>query len=167
LLIDEVDKQTLIFTDGRPAHRKIGDRFIDSLLVVRGEQQQASSMSLGFDVKSPLQALRAAIAPPAQVPIAEMPKTSVGWLINCSTPDIVVTDLKLQSASPLSLSMLVITGRSDSRKVKLRFCRDVVLAERETGNPHMPRQAVTHDGDRVDLSLAGHEAVRLHVTLGG
>lgn len=167
LLIDEVDKQTLIFTDGRPAHRKIGDRFIDSLLVVRGEQQQTSSMSLGFDVKSPLQALRAAIAPPAQVPIAEMPKTSVGWLINCSTPDIVVTDLKLQSASPLSLSMLVITGRSDSRKVKLRFCRDVVSAERETGNPHMPRQAVTHEGDRVDLSLAGHEAVRLHVTLGG
>jgi len=165
LLIDEVDKQTLIFTDGRPAHRKIGDRFIDSLLLVRGEQQRQFSMSLGFDVKAPLQALRAAISPPAQIPIAELPKTSVGWLMNCSTPDIVVSDLKVQSDSPLSLSMLVITGCSDSRKVKLRFCRDLVSAERETGNPHLPRQAVTHEGDRVDLSLAGHEAVRLHVTL--
>jgi hypothetical protein len=167
LLVDEVDKQTLIFTAGRPAHRKVGDRFIDSLLVVRGEQARRFSTSLGFDVKSPLQALRAAIAPPVQIPIAGVPKTSVGWLVNCSTADVLVTDMQVQSQSPLVVSMLVITGQSESRKAKLRFCRDVVAAERETGNPHMPRQAVTHEGDRVDLALAGHEAVRLHVTLGG
>jgi len=167
LLIDEVDRQTLIQTDGRPAHRKVGDRFIDSLLVVRGEQARDFQTSIGMDIKEPLQSLRAAICPPPQLSIAASPPASVGWLFNCPTTEIVITDLQVDALAPLTISMLVITTRSESRKVKLRFCRDCVAAERETGNPHLPREAVTHQGDRVELSLAGHEAVRLHVTLQG
>lgn len=167
IVIDEVDHQTLLFTDGRPAHQRVGDRFIDSLLIVRGETQTQFKMRVGFDVREPLSALRAEICPPPSVALESLPPNPVGWLVTCSTPDVLLTDFQLDPAQPLTLSFLVIATRSDSRKVKVRFCRDVVAAEQETGKPEAPYQPLTHEGDVVQVSLTGHEAVRVRVTLKG
>jgi alpha-mannosidase len=165
VVIDEVERQTLLFADGRPAHRKVGDRFIDSLLIVRGETARDFKLSVGFDVRHPSASLRAAACPPARLAVRSVPSSPVGWLVNCPTDDVVLADVRLASADPLVVSMLVITTRPESRKVKLRFCRDCESAEIETGNVHAPRKAVKHEGDRVDLSMAGHETLRLWVTL--
>lgn len=167
VVVDEVDHQTLLFTDGRPAHQRVGDRFIDSLLIVRGETQTQFKMRVGFDVREPLSAFRAAICPPPRVALETLPPNPVGWLVACATPDVLLSDFQLDPTQPLTLSLLVITTRSDSRKVKVRFCRDVVAAERETGKPEAPYQPLTHEGDVVQVSLAGHEAVRIRVTLQG
>ncbi len=167
LVIDEVDHQTLLYADGRPAHQRVGDRFIDSLLIVRGETQTRFKMSVGFDVREPLSALRAAACPPPSVALESVPSNPVGWLVACSTPDVLLSDFQIDPAQPLTMSLLVITTRGDSRKVKVRFCRDVVAAEREIGKPEAPYQPLTHQGDVVHVSMTGHEAVRLRVTLRG
>jgi len=167
LVIDEVDHQTLLYSDGRPAHQRVGDRFVDSLLIVRGETQTQFKMRVGFDIREPLSALRAAACPPPKLTLESVPSNPVGWLVACSTPDVLLSDFQIDSVEPLRLSLLVITTRGDSRKVKVRFCRDVVAAERETGKPEAPYQPLTHEGDVVQVSLTGHEAVRLRVTLQG
>lgn len=165
VVIDEAERQTLLFADGRPAHRKVGDRFIDSLLIVRGETARDFNLSVGFDVRRPAASLRAAACPPSRLAVRTVPSSPVGWLVNCPTDDVVLADVRPDSADPLVVSMLVITTRPESRKVKLRFCRDCESAEIETGNVHAPRKAVKYEGDRVDLSMAGHETLRLWVTL--
>lgn len=165
LLIDEVDRQTLLYSEGRPAHLRVGDRFLDSLLIVRGESQREFGMAIGLDVPEPLAALRAAACPPPQVPIESWPPLGFGWLVNCSAPDVTIVDLRVESTGPLVLSMRVITTTSDSRKVRLRFCRDCRSAQRQTGNPHLPWQDVKHESGYVDLPMAGHEAIPLRVEL--
>ncbi len=164
VLVDEVDRTTLIHTAGYPAHQPSGNRFLDSLILVRGEQQLTSTLAVGFDVPSPLVALRAQGLPPLSLAVDRCPTAATGWLLHCGTPDILVTDLRIDSTGPLVLSMLVIGTSSESRKAKLRFCRNVTDAQRQTDNPHQPQQAVTFTADGVDLPLAGYESVRLHVT---
>lgn len=164
LLVDEVDRTTLIYSGGYPAHQPTGNRFIDSLILVRGETRLTSTLAIGFDVKAALPALRARAVPPLTVPVERNPTTATGWLLHCGTPDVLVTDLRVESQQPLVLSMLVIDSCSDSRKARLRFCRNVVDAQRLTDNPHQPEQAVPFKADEVDLPLAGYETARLKVT---
>ena len=165
VVIDEVDNQTLLYTEGRPAHRRVGDRFVDSLLIVRGETARQFTMRVGFDVREPVAALRAAACPPPTLAVAMAPANRVGWLIACAAPDVVLSGFRIESTQPRQVSLLVITTRSDSRKVKLRFCRDVVAAERYSGDPASPFSPLTLEGDQVQIAMTGHEVIRLRVTL--
>lgn len=165
LLIDEVERQTLLYAEGRSAHLRVGDRFLDSLLIVRGETQREFRMAIGLDVPEPLTALRAAACPPPQVPIESWAPLGFGWLVNCNAPDVTIVDLRVESTQPLVLSLRVVTTTADSRKVRLRFCRDCRSAQRQTGNPHLPWQDVKHEAGHVELPMAGHEVIPLRVEL--
>jgi len=189
LLIDETSRQTLLFSDCRPSHRKRGDRYIDSLLLVRDEPLQPLRFAIGFDVPSPMDALRSLIAPPAVVSFE--PSTSdasshlpaSGWLVHCPTQDVMLSDLKTESTSPLMISFLAIATRSESRMAKVRFCRNVSGASRESFSKSlvatsevttldaMPtglaatHQPIDHKGDSIEFPMSGHEVVRIQVEL--
>jgi alpha-mannosidase len=190
LLIDESPKQTLLFADGRPAHRRRGDRYIDSLLVVRDESLKQFRFAVGFDVPAPIDALRSLIAPPSVVTCdATSQVPASGWLVHCSTPDVAICDLKTESTSPLVVSFLAVATRGESRKAKIRFCRDLAGAQRETFADDVPRspssleelgaegdsaqgviglagfEPLDFKGDRIELDLSGHEVVRIRVEL--
>ena len=184
LLIDEMPKQTLLFADGRPSHRRRGDRYIDSLMLVRNEVIKPMRFAIGFDVPSPIDALRALISPPAVVACESTSKVPAsGWLVHCSTPDVVISDLKTETVSPLTISFLAIVTRGESRKAKIRFCRDIVHAFRESpssaqsdveaasesvdgmGLEPFGFSKLEHSSDAIELSLSAHEVVRLRVQL--
>jgi hypothetical protein len=61
------------------------------------------------------------------------------------------------------LSMNAINTSSDSRKFRLRFCRDCRVAETSVVGSGRAWQSATCEGDRVDLAIAGHDVVRLRV----
>lgn len=165
LMIDEVDRQTLLDADGRPSYRRVGDRFVDALLVVRRERQQRFAMAVGFDVPAPLAALRGRAAPPPSTACRGGPATPAGWLVHCGTADVLLVDLRVESTGPLVLSMIVVATTSESRTAQLRFCRDVAGAEVRPENAVSTWNAATCQGDRVELPLAGHEAAALRVHL--
>ena len=165
LLIDEVERQTLLYANGSPAFRRVGDRFVDSLVMVRGETARDSTLAIGFDVPEPVAALRAQACPPPCLPVSSQPASTLGWLVNCSATDVMLSDLQITSERPLVLTLTVIATVAESRKVKLRFCRDCVSAERLTGNPGPQPVALNHSGDQVEVALAGHDAIRVRVTL--
>jgi len=160
LFIDEVARQTQLYGDGRPAFRLRGDRFVDSLMMVKNEVGGPHRFAVGFDVPSPIDAVRSLASPPVALacdrPTAPTP--SSGWLVHCSTPDVVLCDLQTVTPEPLEISMLVIASRNESRKAKVRFCREIRLATRD-GVP------LECSGDGVIVPLAGHEIVRLSVQL--
>ncbi|MGV3484976.1 MAG: hypothetical protein ACO1RT_11215 [Planctomycetaceae bacterium] len=175
LLIDEPSRQTLLFTDGRPSHRQRGDRYLDSLLLAGNEPPRSLRFAIGFDVPSPIDALRSLFAPPAVITCCAPSATAEsGWLLHCPTPDVVLSDLKTQSKSPLVISFLAIATRNESRKAKIRFCRDVVAAWREAparkaddaaATSRQGFEAIAPTGDSIEVSLAGHEVVRVEVEL--
>jgi hypothetical protein len=183
LLIDETNRQTLLFNDGRPAFRQRSDRYIDSLLLVRNEALRPLRFAVGFDVPSPVNALRSLIAPPAVIACDAPSSTPAsGWLVHCSSTEVVIVDLKTESCDPLVISFLAIATRNETRKTKLRCCREIVLAQRESkvrstsdsdsdsdGKGQVPSlvtwETIEHSGDVIELSLAGHEVVRIRVEL--
>ena len=188
LLVDETSRQTLLFSDCRPSHRKRGDRYIDSLLLVRDEPLQPLRFAIGFDVPSPMDALRSLIAPPTVVSFEQGTSDSPsnlpasGWLVHCPTQDVILSDLRTESTSPLVLSFLAIATRSEARKAKVRFCRNVSSASREAISKSLvaasevttldatptglaDTQPIDHKGDTIEFPLNGHEVVRIQVEL--
>lgn len=159
LLIDEVNRQTLLFTDGRPSHRQRGDRFIDSLCLVKNESLRTMRFAVGFDVPSPIDSLRSLIAPPTATPChASATTPASGWLVHCSTPDVVICALRTESTSPLVISFLVIASRSESRKAKIRFCRNIISATRDANE-------LKYSGDAIEVPLSGFEVAQVRVEL--
>ncbi len=186
LLIDETSRQTLLFNDGRPAHRRRGDRYLDSILLVRGEQPRPLRFAVGFDCPSPLTALRAIAVPPTVVelasPVADASAAppsipASGWLMHCATTDVQICDLRTESTSPLILTFLAVATRCESRKAKVRFCRSLVIAHREANganrasssvdasDPSDGFEVIEHSGDSIEFSLVGHEVTRIRVEL--
>ena len=70
VLIEEAERETLVASAGFAYHRRVGDRFLDTLLAVRGEQEVAFAFAYGFDVRNPVAVARGWIAPPDIVPLA-------------------------------------------------------------------------------------------------
>ena len=70
VVIEEAERETLIASGGFAYHRRVGDRFHDTLLAVRGEQEVTFAFAYGFDVRNPVAVARGWIAPPDIVPLA-------------------------------------------------------------------------------------------------
>ncbi len=66
LVLDEADRQTLVAGQGLAFHRKVDERFYDTLLCVRGESSHSVSLRYGFDVSTPVATAKSLIAAPVQ-----------------------------------------------------------------------------------------------------
>jgi hypothetical protein len=174
VLIDEAERQTLVAANGLAFHRRVDDRFLDTLLCVEGESRHQFTLHYGFDVANPVTVSRALIAPPKQVPINADPKASqVGWIVHTAPKDLIMTSLKIarRSDGKLAAILRVIQTRSQSCKAAIRFFRDVdcaVLLDRpdddlfdsplpvdESAEQDQPRSLACKD-DMVSLSLPSH-----------
>jgi hypothetical protein len=174
VLIDEAERQTLVASDGRAFHRRVGDRFLDTLLMAPGESNDQFTLFYGFDVPNPVALSRTLIAPPVTVPItAPADAAPIGWILHTAPKDILITRLVVdrRSDGKLAAIMRVIQTRSQSCKASIRFFRDVdcaLLLEGHIDDPlnhPLPQQEETKDdasqllksdGDLVSLSIPSH-----------
>jgi alpha-mannosidase len=85
--------RTTILTGGLPYHRRAGDRMLDSLLVVRGEQAREFRMGIGVDLASPAAAALMILGaePVAANRIARPRSHESGWLFRLDRQNIVAT----------------------------------------------------------------------------
>ena len=131
VVIDEAERQTLLTAGGRPYHRKLKDRFVDTLLAVAGEQNEEFQLNYGIDVKHPVAAAQSLLTPPLQVGIeknASLP--THGWIVHVSPAETLANQIQLRRRDDglLAAVVRVIQTRSRGAKVALRFCRDVQFA---------------------------------------
>ncbi len=165
LWIDEVSRHTMLYADGRPAFRQRSDKYIDSLLLTQGQTLGPMRFAVGIDVPSPTTAARAVISAPQSIPCTLSTETPAsGWLVHCSTQDAIVCDLQTESHSPLAVTMQVVLTRNQSRTVKLRFCRAIRSAARQTGDGRGWAE-LKHEESMLELSLAAHEVTRVRIEL--
>ncbi len=141
LVTDENERQTLIASAGLAYHRRVEDRFIDTLLLVSGESAQHFDLHYGFDVTQPIEVAKSLIAPAVVQSIGNSAiantatKTSSGWpsrgwLLHTSPKDVSVISVQSyqRSDSKLAIVLRLIRTRSTGGNTTLRFCRNVVRA---------------------------------------
>jgi alpha-mannosidase len=93
---------TTLLTGGHAYHRRVGDRTLDSLLVVRGETARQFDMGIGLDVAHPHVAALELLSPPLLLQEDGRPPTAAetGWLFHLDTRSVVATHWEaLQEAS--------------------------------------------------------------------
>jgi alpha-mannosidase len=179
LVIDEAERQTLISAGGMAYHRRVGDRFVDTLFAVQGETVENFQLAYGFDVPTPVATAKAMIAEPPQVSIEKTDQLPLrGWIAHVAPAEVLITRLELAERDDGRLAAMVrlIQTRSRSAKVKLRFCRDLQFATLLKGNDvdswNLPIPAnddgqQTHDpsvkceGDSIQFSVASHQITNL------
>ncbi|TWU49390.1 hypothetical protein [Rubripirellula reticaptiva] len=170
LLIDEVDRQTTIGSAGLAFHRKIGERFFDTLLSVKGETQAAFTIHYGFDVSNPITIAKSMIAGPVEVQVDASENTpDIGWMVHSAPKDLSISSMEVfrRSDGKLAAMMRVIQTRPKACKATLRFFRDVRFAclagsenESDFRNLDEPSEDAANrlksKEDQVTLSLASH-----------
>ena len=136
VLLDESERQTLICSNGSAFHRRVGSRFVDTLVALPGDTDANFSMSYGMDVPNPVNAAREMLCGPEQIAIdgcEDLPE--IGWLMHMSPRDLLVSELKVDRCNDGRLMALVrlIQTRSQQCKASVRFLRNVDSAYMITG----------------------------------
>jgi len=91
--IEEGDRRVTILTGGLPYHRRVHERMLDSLLIVKGERARVFDIGIGIDLKSSAQESLAFLAPlPVVQQVAAPPAGSTsGWLFHIDSRNVVAT----------------------------------------------------------------------------
>lgn len=175
VLLDESDRHTLVASAGLAYHRRVEDRFLDTLLQVQGETQRQFTMHYGFDLPSPVLAARSVVSEPLQAAVETVsPDASRGWLIHAAPNTVLVADVECSQDREGKFFAVVrlIQSQSQTCNTTVRFCRNVTAAVRlDNRKPydadalairlqeHSESPRVEFSDDRIKLSLAGHEVV--------
>ena len=177
VVIDESERQTLVAANGLPNHVRVGERFLDTLLFVRGESEMKLEWHYGFDVPAPVASSRALIAPPRAIHIEpDSSATTLGWLVHTAPKEVMLVGLHagIREDGARAAVLRVVQTRPRSGSVSLRFVHSVRAAmlitepladplNAEIGEPSAPGVLATQD-DHVKLTISGHEVVDLLVT---
>ncbi len=184
VVIDEAERQTLVCGYGLPFHRRVGERFLDTLILVEGESKQTFQVDYGIDVPSPVAACRARFQPPTKISIdrgANGPE--IGWICHLAPKEILLSalDVHRTAEGKLAAVVRVVQTQASTAKVKLRFCRDVIAVtlaneplesllamDCESLNQRTETQSseVKYEGDLVQFGIHSHGVVDLLVVFG-
>ncbi|TWU41441.1 hypothetical protein Q31b_28880 [Novipirellula aureliae] len=173
VILDESERQTLVASAGLAYHRRVDDRFLDTLLFVQGETQREYKIHYGFDVKNPVSVARSVFEDPITATVESVDaNVSRGWLIHVAPKEVLLTDLRAWTDSSGTLFALVRLIQTKPRKITsaLRFCRPVKRAIKIQHGSFEPLQdpmqafanksendLLAVDNDCVKLELRSHE----------
>ena len=136
VLLDESERQTLICSHGSAFHRRVGNRFVDTLIAIPKDTNANIHVNYGMDFPNPVNAARELLCGPEQITVADSENApETGWLMHLSPRDLLVSELKMARCNDGRLMALVklIQTRAQQCKAKVRFLRDVECAYIVTG----------------------------------
>ena len=160
ILIDEAERQTLVASGGLAFHRRVGDRFLDTILLVQGESNHQFRLCYGFDVPTPVGTSRALISPVAHVGItAPAAASDIGWIVHAAPKETLISSLRVGRRRDGQLAALVrvTQTRPQSCKASIRFCRDVSRAMELAGPADDPLNLSLSEGNPSDNEATGNQ----------
>ena len=89
--IRRAGQRTTLLSGGLPYHRRLGDRKLDTLLVVRGETGRSFRLGVGIDVPHPMAAALGFLSPPLALPEQPRPPIPTGWLFHLDCRNVLAT----------------------------------------------------------------------------
>lgn len=167
-VIDQGGKEILVATGGDPVHRRVGERFIDTVLIPAGATEHEFAYLLGLDCPNPVATALDGAIPPLEIPIEphdSLPE--IGYLAHTQTKDAIVLDTAVErlGGAELVVTTRLLQTRAQAGKATLRFCHDVVSAIRVATADHEEDETLTIENDAVSLKLPPHGTTTVRVTL--
>ncbi len=162
LVIDEAERQTMIGTSGLAFHRRVDERFFDTIIRVKGETSGVFSVHYGFDVTNPIATAKSIIAPPVQVAIDDTEKSNpIGWILHCAPKDVSIGafDVFRRDDGSLAAMVRVVQTRPTPCTATLRFFRNVKTAFVANARDDIGADPLKSSGDQVRVSMAAHAVV--------
>jgi alpha-mannosidase len=177
--IESTQGRTTLLFGGLPYHSRVGQRMLDTLLLVRGETARRFRLGIGVDVPHPwMAALDAMTLPTVHQETAAAPTPSRhGWLFHLDARNVVATfiepllvgphesaptsqptDGKAPRAVGFRIRLWETEGRAGS--VKLRCFREPASARR-TDFEHHPTGDLPVEGDSIIVDLCAFDYVEL------
>ena len=176
VVIDEAEKQTLLVGYGLPLHRRVGDRFVDTIVAdtrhAPVDEPIPFRLSYAFDATNPVALARSCLVPPKQYSVVSDGdlKTEQAWLVHLSAREVAVTEMTLQRRQDgkLAARLMLVQTRPKTSQVRLQFCTFAVAAfvagqsgiDRELDD--LPQDIEIDDGT-VSLTLGSHQVIDLVV----
>lgn len=156
-LIDDVDRQTLLATGGHSYHRRVGGRFVDTLIAVGKNRRGNFDFGIACDSPHPMATAIDSIAPPIELSV--LPHRSLptsGYLCHLWGANVRIRQIKIdRTDSELTWHIDLLATRGQSTNARLRFCRDIKFAKFSGGD------VIEHQKDTVKLSLVGHQQLSI------
>ncbi|MBX3414990.1 MAG: hypothetical protein KF708_20060 [Pirellulales bacterium] len=84
--------RTTILTGGLPYHRRVGERMLDTLLVVRGEGARHFRLGIGAELDYPLREAMELITPHTWSSRGTRPRATSGWLFHLDARNVIATN---------------------------------------------------------------------------
>ena len=166
LEISSGEAQTTILTGGLPYHKRIGDRMLDTLLLVRGERQKKFHIGFGVDLPQPHNEAIGLLAPPTvSYQTAAAPQSGdSSWLFHIDARSVVATNWE-----PISEADAIVGVRVRLLETNGRAARARLSAFRPIGSARTMNFTGESRGDcqiiegRVQLELSPSEWMELEI----
>ena len=160
----ESDKNTALLTGGLPFHRRVGRRFLDTILVVSGETETRFQLGIGLDLPQPVHYARQfGVSPLVVNEIAAPPAgKNSGSLLHVDARNVVVThwEVWMEEGQVVGYKARLMESAGRPVRARLTSCRAVSAATQfKLGGEKIAECDL--DQGRVILQLTANEWVEL------
>ncbi len=180
LLIDEAQRQTLVTSDGYPLHRAVGERFYDTILMVRGQGDGQFNLRYGFDVAQPVAEAWSGLNAAEQVSATvKSDIANTGWFVSIAPKEVLISDMTVhqldENVVGVEIELIATRGKPCTAKLGFfrdpssAFCMNAALSmnaeqmseDEQSGNVPEPPLRIANDA--VYVPMGGHDACRVMV----
>lgn len=159
VIIDEGDRKLQVCSYGLPAHRRIGTKELDTLLIVRGESQRKFRLAYGFDVPSPARSARQHLLPAIAVPVKPFAnEPGRGWLLDIDSRSTIISRAAVVDSNTIELVIVESSGKPS--KARISMFRDILSAKRKNTTD----ECELNEGAAI-IRLSGHEVTTIQLKL--
>ncbi|HVX11093.1 MAG TPA: hypothetical protein VHC22_07935 [Pirellulales bacterium] len=146
-----------LLTGGWPYHRRVGERMLDTLLVVRGETRRRFRLGIGAGLAHPAAHALALLTPPTVVE-CPAPQTASGWLFHLDAKNVVATHWDAIEEDGRIVGFRVRLAETEGRagRVHLRCFRPPTAA-RQVGLDGQTVGQLTIAADAIGIDLSAYE----------
>lgn len=163
--LENLQSRTSLLTGGVPFHIRRGDRYIDSIQIVKGESERCFTFGIGVDLPNPIFHAHALIKPPVTVRNQRCPKPDYSWLFHLDSRNILATSWNAiaeqgKTASGCRVRLLETMGRET--KCKLSAFRAIQSAQQIRFDGEAVADLTVRDG-KVELNLSPNQMLEVEV----
>ena len=120
VLVDEAERQTLVCGDGYPFHRRVGERFLDTLLQVSGETRSGFRVDYGIDVTAPVESCLTRMFPPNAIHLkGSSGGPAIGWVCHIAPKEVLLSAIDVQMTAEGKLAAIIRVVQTRAQTARL------------------------------------------------
>ena len=156
--LENLKSRTSILTGGAPFHVRRGDRYIDSIHIVKGESERQFRFGIGVDLPNPLYHANSIHSSPLTVTSTKKPSTDFSWLFHLDSRNVLATAWQAvwegDKVVGFRVRLLETMGRAS--KCKLSAFKPVQSCNRIRFDGEVVSEMSVADG-KVEISLSPNQ----------